>query len=149
MSFKALLVAALSLLPFAAGSPASADVPIGLGAGPAGQCSGLHCWSAVITANIQPIGNTGLALVSWDCQATGTIDPASTGVGRCSVGTQNAPSITLPGAYAATAGASVFVVGSSLQACVGGQSTFIENVLGDQTVGDTRCFPILIARIDI
>lgn len=149
MSRKALLVAALSVLPLTTGTPAHADVPVGAGLGAANQCSGLHCWSGVITANVQPIGNTGLALVSWNCQGTGTIDPAATGISTCGVGGRNALAITLPGAFAATAGASVFVVGSTVSACVAGFSTFVENVLGAQTVGDSQCYPLVVVRVDI
>lgn len=145
---KAAPLAALLVLPFFS-TPAHADVPIGGGAASANDCSGLHCWYAILTANVQPIGNTGLALVSWNCQATATVDAASTSVTRCTVGTQSAPPITLPGAYTATAGASVFVIGSHLTACVAGQSAFVEAMLGDQVVGSDGCSTLVIARIDI
>lgn len=145
---KAALLAALFVLPLVS-TPAHADVPIGGGAASANACSGLHCWYGILTANVQPIGNTGLALVSWNCQATATVDPASTSVTRCTVGPQSAPSITLPGPYTATAGASVFVIGSQVMACVAGQSAFVENFLGGQVVGSESCSPLLITRLDI
>lgn len=146
---RAALIGALSVLPLVAAAPASADVPIGGGAVSANSCNGLHCWSGVLTANVQPIGNTGLALVAWNCQATGTFDPTSTTISTCTVGGQHAAPLTLPGPYVATAATSIFVIGSSVPACVGGQSLFAENVLGNQLVAASNCQPLVIARIPL
>lgn len=129
---------------------ASADVPIGGGGATSSGCSNLHCWAGVLTADIVPIANTGFAAVTWNCQATATIDPTLTSITTCTVAGQSAAPITLPGAYAATAATSIFPIGAVVSACVGGQSTFAENILGSQVVAPpVGCQNVPIVKLPV
>lgn len=144
---RATLVTALGLLPLTTATPTAA-APVGAGLAIADACSGLHCFYATITVDVQPIGRSELALVTWNCQATGTINPASTAVTACTVGPHAAEPTALPGPYAATAGATAFAIGTRVVACVGGESTFLENIVGEQRVGTDECAPLVVAHVN-
>jgi hypothetical protein len=137
-------VSAAAVLTIAFGAPAQATVA---GAA-ANSCNGLHCYSAVATVDIQPVGN-GMVQVAWSCQATGTPDAASTSITLCSVGSIQAPPVTMPGAYAATAWSSTWPSGVTLPVCVAGYSTFVESVTGAMTVGASSCGRVTLPTVNV
>jgi hypothetical protein len=131
-----------------AAPPAAADMPVGGGTVTASACSRAHCWTGVLTVDIQPLGR-GTALVTWNCQVAGSVDPLLTTAGVCAVGGESAAPVTLPGPFAATAGAAVFGVGSTVDACVGGQSASAENLLGNLVVPAEKCQPLTIVTLPL
>ena len=149
-SFRPALVA-VALAVAIAGMPSASAGEIGAGGGSASAngCSNLHCYTAVLTVTVEPLGNTGWAQVVWNCQATSTVDPSSTSISVCSVNSHNAPPVSLPGPFAATADTTTVRMGSELSACVGGQASFLETIEGAQTVSASGCDPILVAAVPV
>jgi hypothetical protein len=148
---RALLGAAIATasLPLLLAQPASANIPVGGGGGSASGCSGLHCWYAVLTVDIQPIGTSNVAAVAWNCQATADPDAVSTTISTCSVAAHDAPAATLPGPFVSTASATLFNIGDVVDLCVGGQSAFAENAYGNQVVSGYQCQQAIIAWLPV
>jgi hypothetical protein len=142
------IVAAVStaaVLVVGLGAPAHAAVDY---AG-ANGCSGLHCYTAVLTVDLQPVPNSIEVQVVWYCEATGTVDPASTSITQCSVNGVQALPVSLPGPFAATGSTGSWPRGAKLITCVEGYSTFVEVVLGTMTVGGSSCARLTIPKVTI
>jgi hypothetical protein len=86
-------------------------------------------------------------MVVWNCKAVAWFDPASTGLGTCSVaGTEAIGSPGNAPGPAYTAAGAVFVPdGTTPQACVEGHATFIVGG-GSQSTG-RRCGTLLLLHV--
>ncbi|HEV2890873.1 MAG TPA: hypothetical protein VGX28_10920 [Frankiaceae bacterium] len=141
-------MAASILLTLATGS-AHADTGVGAGATPANRCGGSHCWAGVNTVNAYPLPRSGAVLVVWNCQATSTPDATLTSITECSFGDYDAPAVTVPGGYAATASWAIVPTPFDVEACVGGFGVFAENAVGDHVVNAAACKRIVAADLPL
>lgn len=101
---------------------------------------GGHNVEAPLSYEVTPFVNG--ALVTWNCKAFASPDPASTGIGTCSVaGKQSVPSPNnMPGAFSVAVGTVFVADGTQPEACVEGHATFLENVIGPLNVSTgERC----------
>jgi hypothetical protein len=109
---------------------------------------GGHNVEAPLSYEVTPYTNG--ALVTWNCKAVATPDPASTGIGSCSVAGQQAvlsPN-NMPGAVSVAAGTVFVPDGSQPTACVEGHATFLENVIGPLNVSTgEKCEPLRLITI--
>lgn len=130
------------------GTPASAMTVGAPGVVLAISSPGGHNVQAPLSYEVTPYTNG--ALVTWNCKAWATPDPASTGIGTCSIGGQEAilsPN-NLPGAYSMAVGTVFVPDGATPDACVEGHATFLENVIGPLNVSTgTKCQPLLLLTL--
>lgn len=81
-------------------------------------------------------------LIEYACSAQASPDPASTGV-DCSVNGQDTLGwVTLPGAATAAAGTAVVSISDlvrGIHLCVSARGTYVESILGPQTVTFAKC----------
>lgn len=128
------------------GTPATA-MSAGGGAVIAISTLGGHNVEAPLSYEATPY--PGGTLVTWNCKAVATPDPASTGIGTCSIAGHEAilsPN-NLPGAVSVAVGTVFVPDGSQPAACVEGHATFVENVLGPLFVSTgVRCQPLLLLK---
>lgn len=148
MRFRSVAALAASVL-LALPGAAHADTGVGAGAATAQRCERAHCWAGVNTVNAYPLPNSGAVLVVWDCQATSTPDAVITAITECSFAEYEAPAVTVPGAYAATAGWAIVPTPFHHLACVEGFGVFAENVLGGHLVGSSGCKPIIASDLPL
>lgn len=89
----------------------------------------------------------GVAVVSFQCEAVASPDPASTGITACSVGPIQGIPVpnNLPGAYSTAVGAGTFSYdGGPVPLCIGVTATFIL----DGTLSDGACGTMFIVNVD-
>jgi hypothetical protein len=96
-----------------------------------------------VTMSAHAVTLAGITTIVFQCEATATPDPASTGITQCSVdGISGIPvPNNLPGPYSTAVGI-LLTSGINHTACVSGNATFIEGILGPTTLSGGGCGPL-------